>query len=241
MKYVLFFIITVLLSAITFAQTDTSELTSNAIVENAFKDIAQYGTNTMVTFSSRENIRGSRYLFPNWVKGSVTDKTNTNYNNPAYFFNYDKISYHLFMTTDKKDVIELDPENIKAFTLSNDAGAIYAYEKIPVIDPAAFLQVIKKDTGNYSAYKLTKTKFEKANYHTDGMVETGKNYDEYADEYQYYIVFKNSAYKKVELIKKSLVKALSDNQKAATYFKDHKDDDVNESYLLELITFLDKN
>jgi hypothetical protein len=248
MKHFFSFFSVLLMCNIVSAQTDSSDLTRNALIDNAFKEISDKlsaggnGMSTVISFSSKEDTKGSRYLFTDWVKGSVVDITNTIYNNPAYFYNYDKISYHLFMTTNKKDVIEIDPAHVKSFSLNNIVGTLNSYEKIPLIDPGAFLQVIANSNGAYSAYKLTRTKFEKANFHTDGMTETGKNYDEYVDITEYYMGFKNgSEYKKVDLTKKSLSKVLSDNPKAQAYFKDHKDVEINESYLLDLVLFLNKN
>jgi hypothetical protein len=240
MKHILLFIIIVNMVCFSFAQSDANEVTKNETLQQAFHDLSN-GSNSFVSFSSKEDTKGSRYFNGNWVKGSVVGSNNIVYNDQGYFYNYDKISHHLFMTSNKKDVIEIDDDKVKSFTLNNNMGVDYSFEKIPALDQSAFLQVIAKDSAKYSAYKLTKTKFVKANYHTDGLVESGKNYDEYVDETEYYIGFKNNNYKKIDLNKKSLSKSLADNPKVQAYFKDHKDDEINESFLFDLLTYLNKN
>ena len=233
---------------ISVAQSDPNDLTKDAILENALKEAGEkFAANgnssltTFVSFSPKENTRGSRYLFPDWVEGSVTDSANTIYNNKYYSFNYDKISHNLYLTTDKKEVIEIDHDIVKSFTLKDDRGVSSAFERIPAIDPNAFFQTIVENSGNYSAYKLTVTKFEKANYITDGMVETGKNYDEYLDINQYYIGLKNGTeYKKVDLTKRALRKVLAENPKAEIFFSQHKNDNVDENFLKDLVNFVNK-
>jgi hypothetical protein len=222
-----------------FAQSDANEVTKEVSLGNALKELSS-GSNTFVSFSAKEDTKGSRYFFGSWVKGSVKDMTDNSYSDPGYFYNYDKISYQLFVTANKKDVIELDADKVKSFTLNNN-GVQYNFERIPSIEPVAFLQVLAKNSAGYSAYKLTNTQFEKANYSTDGMVETGKNYDEYVDAAQYYIGLGNSKYVKVDLTKKALKKTLAQDPKAEVFFSQHKDGVVDEDYLKDLVNFLNKD
>lgn len=220
------------------AQSDATEVTKNATVESAMEHLG--GTNTFVDFKPKEDTRGSRYLFTDWVKGSVTDISNTIYSNPEAGYNYDKISHNLYMTTNKKDVVMLDIDKIKSFSLNNIYGSSDDFIRLPALNNKAFYVAICNSKGPYSAYKLMTTHFEKANYHTDGMTETGKNYDEYVDGQEYYIGFDNGAqYKETDLTRKALNKLFADNPKAQRFFKAHKSDDVNESFLKELIEYLD--
>jgi hypothetical protein len=233
-------------TAVTFAQADPNDATKTALIENAFKEASEKfsgGGNNMrtsfVSFSSRENTRGSRYLFREWVKGSVTDTANTIYDNKYYFFNYDKISHNLYLTTDKKEVIEIDKNTIRSFTLRDENGIGHTFERIPTIDNSGFCELLVDNSGTYVAYKVVNTHFEKSNYITDGLVETGKNYDEYVDNTQYYIGFKSSGgFRKVELTKKSLRKALGPNPKMDVFFNQHKEDLIDDNYLRGLVDFL---
>ena len=90
---------------------------------------------------------------------------------------------------------------------------------------------------NNSLYKSIKTKFEKADYTTNGMVETGKNYDEYVDEATYYVLpAGEKQVVTVELKKKSIKGAFPNEQeKVNSYLSDHRNDFINESFLIGFI------
>jgi hypothetical protein len=230
-----------------FAQADPDNAFKDITLENALKEVsgkAASGSNStgiMVAFTFKDETKGNRYLFPNWVKGTVIDSASHLFNNPSFLFNYDKMNHGLLLTTDKKDVNEIEKVDIKTFTLTNDHGVAFVFVRIPLIDPAAFFQPIGENTGDYAAYRLTTTKFVKANFKSDGMVETGKNYDEYVDVTEYYIVYNGSKeFKKVELTRKSLKKAFADNPKATAYFVQYKSDDVDENYLNYLMRALNQ-
>jgi len=195
---------------------------------------------SMVSFSHKEDTKGSRYLFTSWVKGSVTGMNDVTIHSDSLRFNYDKMTRSLYMTSDMKTMLEIDKDHIKAFTLNGNGGdLISSYIKINAIDPDAFFQPIAGADSKYYAYKTTKTKFQKADYHTDGLVETGKNYDEYVDENEYYFRLPGGAYKKFELKKKSIKEVLAgDATKVNGYLSEHKFDDINEDFIKGLINYL---
>ena len=230
-----------------FAQSDPDNQVKDITLENALQEMSgkaasgSNSTGTMVAFSFKDETKGSRYLFHNWVKGSVIDSASHLFNNPTFLFNYDKMNHGLLLTVDKKDVNEIEKVDIKSFTLINEKGAPVVFVRIPFIDSAVFFQPIGENSGDYAAYKLTTTKFVKANFKTDGMVETGKNYDEYVDNTEYYIVYNSDKeFKKVELSRKSLKKAFAGNPKATAYFIQSKSDDVDENYLNYLMRALNQ-
>ena len=72
-------------------------------------------------------------------------------------------------------------------------------------------------------------------------MESGKQYDEYSDEYKYYIVSPDGkSFKNVTLKSKAIKDAVSDNPKAAEFFSAHKNDPVDETYLTELVKYLNQ-
>jgi hypothetical protein len=228
-------------------QADPDNQVKDISLENALKEVstkAASGSNStgvMVAFSFKDETKGTRYLFPNWVKGSVVDSGSRLFNNPAFLFNYDKMNHGLLLTVDKKNVSEIEKADIESFTLITDQGVPLVFVRIPIINPDVYFQPIGENSGDYAAYRLTTTKFVKANFKSDGMVETGKNYDEYVDNTQYYIVYGNGKeFKKVELTRKSLKKAFADNPKATAYFAQYKSDDVDENYLNYLMRALNQ-
>jgi hypothetical protein len=202
-----------------------------------------YRMGALPSFSIKEGTRGSRYLLSErWAGGTVTTFGDSIVNNPALTFNYDKMSQNLYATKDGQTVIELSKEQVKAFTI-NDAqeNKQYSFERLGPIDSLHFFQVIVAQVpGKYALYKQVKTRFEKSNYHSDGMVESGKPYDEYIDEYQYYILTPGgkTSIKIPELKLKSLkemLNAAGNPPRATAYMSAHKYDQVNEDFLKEMV------
>jgi hypothetical protein len=124
-------------------------------------------------------------------------------------------------------------------------GKPMTFVRLEAIQPNVFFQqlVDPGTTGSgYGLYKLTKTHFKKADYHTDGMIESGNNYDEYVDESEYYLVMPGGKdVKKVELKKKSIREALAEvRQKTDDFFGFHRGDDINENFLIGLVSSLNR-
>ncbi len=211
----------------------------------AFHDISRVPTGTLYTgaslpvFTHREDTRGSRYLFDKWVSGSVTDSGNNVINNNSYLFNYDKISKKLLLTQDMKSVIEIEKAGIKSFTLKNE-GNYVVFECIPLIDNTNFLQSLVKGNDKYSLFKSVKTKFEKSDFHSDGLVESGKPYDEYVDEAEYFVVFPGGKEDKKIIFKQKSIKDVfsSETEKLKSFFSQHRDEPIDETYLIALVLFL---
>lgn len=156
-------------------------------------------------------------------------------------FNYDKVRGQLIMTRDKKTVIELFPEKIKSFTLHGD-NASYSFERVNLINDKGFVEALVSSKDKYSLYKWVKTKFVASDYSTDGLAETGNKYDEYRDVETYVVVFPGKQeFKTLELTKKSIKKVFArDASKADTYMADHLMDEVNEKFLVGLVTNLNE-
>ncbi|HLY69386.1 MAG TPA: carboxypeptidase-like regulatory domain-containing protein [Puia sp.] len=192
-------------------------------------------------FTHTEETRGSKYLFDKWVGGVVVDTANNIIDNKSYLFNYDKISRGILMTQDMKSAMEINKDQVKAFALKSDNGVFYIFEQVPGLENGNFLQQLVK--GNkFLLYKSIKTKFIKSNYRTDGLTESGNNYDEYLDEFRYYVLQVGAKdYKEIELKKKSIKSVLSNQtDKVNAYFSQHADDSIDESFLKGLIIFLNQ-
>jgi hypothetical protein len=188
--------------------------------------------------SGKENTKGSRYLFADWVGGTVTTKAGLVISKDSLMYNYDKISHDLYLT-DQKTVVDVDGQNVQAFTL-RESGRPMTFVRLDGVQPDAFfLQLVDPGASGsaYGLYRLTKTSFEKANFHSDGMVESGHNYDEFIDEQVYYILMPGGKEaKKVELKKKSIREALASvKPKVDAYFNAHKGEELNENFLVGLL------
>jgi hypothetical protein len=92
----------------------------------------------------------------------------------------------LLLTVDKKTVKEVVSDQVKSFTLYNNADQRFDFEIIPDINKTHFVQILAIG-GKYKICKLIKTKFVPADYEHVAMGQTaGHEYDEYVDDADYY-------------------------------------------------------
>jgi hypothetical protein len=183
-------------------------------------------------FMDENNIVGNHYLFDKWVKGSIITSNNIKIENESYYFNYDKISNNLLLTTDLKQIIEIDKREFKAFVLTDGTNEFH-FEHMFAIDEKKFFQVLVKDD-KYSLYKWTLTKYKKNdNFYNSWF---------YADTYYYYVVFPNGRlFKQVNLKRKSIERNLIlEPEKVDAYFSMHENSEINETFLIGLINYLNK-
>jgi hypothetical protein len=82
----------------------------------------------------------------------------------------------------------------------------------------------------------------RSNYISNGLVESGNNYDEYVDKQTYYWVDqKNEKAGIFELKKKSIKEAFaSEAAKVDAYFSLHKHEDVDDNFVKKLIIYLNR-
>jgi len=191
-------------------------------------------------FNNIENTKGKRYLFDNWVKGKVINAQGALVVNDSFSYNLDKVQNDLIVKNGSQ-VIIVDKKELGTFTLS-DGNQEYTFERNELINPAQFFVVLAKNE-KYALYKLIKTKFIKADYHTNGLSESGNTYDEYKDEADYYIVsIVEKKFQQFSLKKKSIKTAfesISNNSKE--YFEQHKNDAIDEEFLKKLVVYLNKS
>ncbi|HMH20428.1 MAG TPA: carboxypeptidase-like regulatory domain-containing protein [Puia sp.] len=204
---------------------------------------SRFSHSGITAFSHKEETKGSRYLFSDtWGKGEVVTMSNFVSRNPKLSVNYDKITHSLFLTEDNKKVMEVDKEQIRSFDLKA-GGQEYNFKKIKAIDSNQFFQVITESPEKYSLYKLTKTRFVKSNYHSDGMVESGVPYDEYLEENYYFVLPPGGQPYRVvmELRIKALKEILNaDIPKAAEYLSKHRYDKVDEAFLKDMVDYINQ-
>ena len=201
--------------------------------------VRNYTGSLLPVFSHKEETKGSRYISDEWVHGAVTNADNSILNNPGYLYNYDKIEGNLLITQDRQSAIEPDRAKIKSFTIYVDKETPLEYENAPSVDNNHFVQIIAKGD-KYKIYKLTKTKFVKSNYHTDGIATTGNPYDEYVDEDTYFSLnVKNNQMQKFSLKRKSLKEAFArEGEKLNRFFSENNDRALNEVFIKDLGNYL---
>jgi len=202
--------------------------------------VNMYTGAALPVFSQKEDTKGGKYLFDQWVKGTATNSYNAVVSNDTYLYNYDKITKSLLVTSDKRSMIEISKTDLNGFTFIDKNNKEIVFEKVVAIDPNTFMIQLLKDSTGYSLYKSLHTKFIRANYHSDGLTESGNNYDEYVDEYTYYILFPGGKqFSKVELKKKSIKEVLmKEEKKVKSFFSQHGSDDLDEFFLMALVASL---
>ena len=213
------------------------------------KNVTQFLNNTgsgriytgaaLPVFAPKNETKGRQYLFDHWVTGAVVNVEGVLINNDKYLFNLDKISNSLLFTQDKQSAFELDIKEIKEFALTgNDEELVF--KKIIIDEKPTFLLLLSINSTRYQLYKKIKTKLVKADYINTGLTESGNNFDEFVDDYTYFI--NNIAEKKLEtfeLKKKSLLKVLSaDNIKVNEFFNAHKSELIDENFVKKLLESL---
>ena len=178
---------------------------------------------------------GTRFFGP-WAKGKVVFLDRVA-DDPKYFFNYDKVKNAVLYAVDTTKAFELVPDSIISFSLYGSNGAV-VFDRFPSIQGAPFFQELVKDN-SYSLYKGVVTTYIKADFKTNGIVESGNNYDEYSDKFLYFILFPNRELKQVQLKKKSIKEVFSGVPAADDYLS-HHNGSIDENYLIEMVKALDK-
>jgi len=179
-----------------------------------------------------EPTRGSRYLFEDWVPGFGLNKNDSLVFEKTNLYNFDKIDGAIVYTNDGRSMAQVSPSQLKSFTLYDKKGHAHVYENAPEINKKPFVEVLI-NTPKYKLYKKVDSKLTRANYHTDGLLETGHRYDEFTDVERY--VFVSAADNKPQSIslKKGTLKKLFDGD-ADAFIAAQGSRDVDEEYVKDL-------
>jgi hypothetical protein len=185
----------------------------------------------------QEDTRGSRYLLKRFVKGVVVDQDGHVMTDSLNLLNFDKIDGQLMIAQTAGKYLEVDKEKVVAFAL-RDLDSAYIFLNVPALSKVNYFLLIA--TGpRYSVYKSIRTNFVKANYQSNGLIETGNNYDEYVDKQSYFWVDGQGRAGIFELKKKSILEALAgEKAKVGAYFAKHKYDDIDDAFIRNLINYL---
>jgi hypothetical protein len=188
----------------------------------------------------REPPKGSRLLFDPWTRGFVIGVYDTVLKDPNLLLNYDKITHNLYLTLDGKTIVKVETEQARELHFV-EGGAQIVLTRVDGIDPHVFFQRLSDSAGesHYVLYRLLKTQYRRADFHTDGLVSYGNNYDEYVDSYEYYIVMPGAnEYAPLSLTKRSLRAVLG--RRADAWFAAHRKDKLDEAALTALVNRLNK-
>jgi hypothetical protein len=194
---------------------------------------------TLPMVTHQEDTRGSRYLLKNFVPGVIVDNAGHIITDSFNLLNYDKIDGQLMIATDARNYLEVDKEKVVAFAFKTPDTS-FVFLNVPTLSKVSYFLLIANGP-KYSVYKSVRTKFNKANYQSNGLVESGHDYDEYVDNQTYFWVRSNDSAGVFELKKKSIKAAFADEKaKVDAFFSQHKYADIDDSFVKQLIGYLNK-
>lgn len=220
--------------------TPRTAAAGNALAAQSSAPAGRFYLGTFLpVFTHREDAKGSRYLLDHWVKASLKAPDGQRYDSSGFLFNYDKITKTLWATANQQTAVEVSKEQVSAFVLLDDSRE-YFFALEPMVDKENLLQIIVAEPGKYSLYKMIKARFEKANYMTSGLTESGHDYDEYVDEPGYFVLFPSGQAQAVQLKRKIIREIFEKEPTAKAYLSAHKSDTVNEEFLKQLIRALNE-
>ncbi|HEY9002205.1 MAG TPA: hypothetical protein VIM89_12690 [Mucilaginibacter sp.] len=189
---------------------------------------------------ARRNPRlvGSRYLFDTFVHGYFTDMSDKQFSSQNCLFNYEKMSGYILLTTDKKDVREVDRGQIKSLILYDKTDQRYEFEQVPEIDKNHYLQVLAGGS-KYKILKLIRTEFVGSGVAHTASGDKGQDYDEFTDETEYYILnVQTKKVQKVTLKKRALKEALQGETDKVNKFMSDNNGTLDDTYLSKLGAYI---
>lgn len=226
-------------SSMLSGQGNFSQYLNKTIVKNA---TAAKQSAMITVFNNEDNTIGSRFLFNEWVEGdSIINAQGVLINTVGFVFNYDKITGGLLATQDKINNMLVASTGIQSFIL-NKTGKKFLFQHLKTIDSSHFFLALIKSSDKYSLYKRFETHYAPANARNDGVMQTGNDYNEYKDDNEYYVVDETAnAASKLSFKSKNIKEVLAaQKDKVNDYFKQHRDDEINEKFLVGLVTYLNQ-
>jgi hypothetical protein len=241
------YVVAALYSLTCYSQTPHDVERTNQFLTSEFVNAKENaGLNAVPTFHQHESTRGFQYFSRHWLGGVVIYKDTQIVTagqiflklDNSRFYNFDKFNNNLVSTQDGKNILNIPYNSINGFILI-DSGKAYIFKKNPAINKSEYFQSMIESDNGYSLYKRTITKLNRADYQNIGYGTTGKNYDEYVDLNEYYLVFPDKKeFKKLSLNISSIEKTLKANSAETEEFFEQNQGSVTEEVLYNLILFL---
>jgi hypothetical protein len=187
---------------------------------------------------SSNNVKGSRYLTETWTSGTIVPVTGNTVEGLLVMF--DKQDQNVYIK--KKDgdqIILLDRNQLKSFSVNNRfliAGAL-----LNGGEKDLFYEKLAGNDKQIALYKVTKTKYVKADKTDPERIKRGDFDDEFKDDITYYIKNGEQPIQKIRLKEKDLVKASPANEKKIkSYLSMRSSDETNEALIADLVNYLNQ-
>jgi len=187
----------------------------------------------------QEDTRGSRYLLKEFTPGIIIDAGGHIMTDSSRLLNFDKIDGQLLIAEGGRNYLEVDKEKVIAFAF-RAPDTSFVFLNVPILSKISYFMLLANGP-RYSAYKSVRSRFVKANYSDRGLVATGNNFDEYVDKETYFWVKGNDTAGVFELKKKSIKETFAGEKvRVDAYFSQHKYDDIDDTFVRNLIIYLNK-
>jgi len=183
---------------------------------------------------------GNLYLTKKWCRGYVVlwNHKQIPEQNEFLLFNYDKVKNLVYVMDQYAKQWTYPIDSVSSFEIVEN-NVIYSFEKIPWISKGYYLIPIYKSEKGYSLYKRLFTKSTRSAYGNDGYASEGKRYDEYADTYEYYLLYPgNTIYKRVNLKESVVRRVLKEEEKLINEYFALNELEINEQSFLGIIQYI---
>ena len=227
-KYITSTLIGITLLHFSFAQGNScAEITRISVPFKFFKQGSMFGKNL--------------YFGDNWVKAKLLKADNSIVTNDSVLYNFDKIERKLLITTDLKNISEIDHREFKA-VLFYWHDSTYIFKHINFINEKDLFQVIIVHKDKYSLFKVIRTKLIRSRVSSFLMQAEPSPYDRFEDIAEYYIFFPNKEYKTIYLPGRAGIKRVftldPDAGKVEAYLNSKGKEEFDENELIQLISYL---
>lgn len=173
------------------------------------------GSNSINTIDNRyEGLRGTPYFLNEWNKGLIEMNAGQNYKDVPIKF--DAYRQHLILKRPWQggDSIIVNADQVKSFQLSDGNGQLYVFRRYPTAKTSdellkeGYFMVLYQ--GKSSLLKRIVKSFKQADYKNPYSTDT--RYDEFRNNFSYYLLKPDQTLEKVKLSDKSLIEAIGDRK-----------------------------
>lgn len=209
-KNILFSAIFVL-ACLSLRAQDSLGLSQTVSFRNAVDNNFGVKFGTALTFRPKENTVGTPYLYPDWGRLWIDSMDNKPVaRSVVYDANLDLEKNMVIVKGGDGRAYAPEVNNVQAFHFKKGEEQ-HAFVAMQIDGVHKFVEQLA--AGKYRLVKEAKVTFHAADFVDKGMVQTGKNYDEYKKTYTYYLV-KDQAPVKVVMRRKQFLEALQQDPAA---------------------------
>ena len=186
---------------------------------------------------SSGNIKGSRYLTDTWQQGTVVPVTGNTVEGLLVMF--DKQEHDIYVKkNDGNKILLLDKGQVKSFSINN---RFFISGNLIGGEAGWYYEKLAGRENKIALYKITTTKYIKADKTDPERIKKGDFDDEFRDDITYYIKVGNEPLQKIRLREKDFIKALpAEEKKIKSYLNMRDSGDNEQATYIDLVNFLNQ-